>query len=351
VVIVGAGAGGLAAARALRSDGRDVVVLEARDRVGGRLCSVNDGSRGIDLGATWFWANETRVQALIDELGLAVHAQHLDGDALYQDPSGVHRLQGNPVDGPAGRLVPGLQALAEAMADTLRHGTVRTGHAVARVRRNDSGLLVEGPFGSMAARQVVLALPPALAVSGIDFEPGLPEALSRLAGRTPVWMGAMTKVVVRYETAFWRSIGLAGAVLSHVGPMREVHDMSGPGGQPAALFGFVPPVVAGAPTVDRDAVLAQLAALFGASAPEPKDVLIQDWRAERFTSPPEAETLQSYEAYGHPLFQTPTMDGRLHWASTETAREFPGHVEGALSAGARAAAAVGKALDAEGASP
>ncbi len=40
--------------------------------------------------------------------------------------------------------------------------------------------------------------------------------------------------------------------------------------------------------------------------------------------------------------------GRLHWAGTEASARWPGFIEGALQAGADAAAAVGAALDAEG---
>jgi monoamine oxidase len=153
-------------------------------------------------------------------------------------------------------------------------------------------------------------------------------------------MGAMTKVVVRYDAPFWREAGLAGAVMSHVGPMREVHDMSGPGGRPAALFGFVPPPAPGAATVTGDAILAQLDRLFGERPPTPLDVHILDWRDEPFTSPEGADRLHVYETYGHPLYQSPELGGRLHWASTETARDVPGHIEGALSAAARATAAI-----------
>ena len=53
-------------------------------------------------------------------------------------------------------------------------------------------------------------------------------------------MGGITKVVARYADAFWRRSGLSGSAISHVGPMREVHDMSGVDGVPGALFGFVP---------------------------------------------------------------------------------------------------------------
>jgi len=57
-----------------------------------------------------------------------------------------------------------------------------------------------------------------------------------------------------------------------------------------------------------------------------------------FTSPPGVENLTDYRTYGHSLFRQAAMDGRLHWASTETATDAPGHVQGALSAAARVAA-------------
>lgn len=76
VVVVGAGAAGLAAAMTLRDAGVDVLCLEARDRVGGRLLSVAGGAGGsLDLGATWFWHGESRVQSLVSRLDLAVFAR------------------------------------------------------------------------------------------------------------------------------------------------------------------------------------------------------------------------------------------------------------------------------------
>jgi len=339
-IVVGAGVAGLTAARALAESGRTIVVLEARDRVGGRLLSVAGEDGAVDLGATWYWANEPRVRALISEMRMATHEQYIFGDALYQDSRGVHRLAGNPIEGPAWRVAEGMQELAAAMARTLPSGTVHLNSPVSRIRVDDEDLMVEYENGSRRAAHVVLALPPALAAACLEFEPQLPDDLVRIASDTPVWMGAMTKVVMSYERAFWRDRGLAGAVMSHVGPMREIHDMSGPDGTRPALFGFVPPTHPGSPTVTRDQVLEQLRLLFGVDAPVPTEVLIRDWRAERYTSPDAVESLGAYETYGHPVYGRAALDGRLHWASTETAGEAPGHIEGAIAAGTRAASAV-----------
>ncbi len=53
VVVVGAGVAGLTTARLLQIRGRRVVVLEARDRIGGRVVTERSGGRITDLGASW----------------------------------------------------------------------------------------------------------------------------------------------------------------------------------------------------------------------------------------------------------------------------------------------------------
>ena len=124
---------------------------------------------------------------------------------------------------------------------------------------------------------------PALAIERLTFDPDLPAGLVSLARSTPVWMGGITKVVARYPDAFWRRAGLSGSAISHVGPIREVHDMSGVDGVPGALFGFVPTGRVREPTVTRSAVLEQLVTMFGPNAADVDALHIRDWRAERDT--------------------------------------------------------------------
>ena len=84
VVVIGAGVGGLAAAVKLFSQGVPFRILEARERTGGRLLSIPAGGGRLDLGATWFWPNESRVNALVRDAGLRSFPQHLEGDMMYQ---------------------------------------------------------------------------------------------------------------------------------------------------------------------------------------------------------------------------------------------------------------------------
>ncbi|WP_433172016.1 flavin monoamine oxidase family protein [Actinoallomurus sp. CA-150999] len=342
VVVVGAGIGGLAAATALAAAGRDTVCLEARERVGGRALSTPAPGGALDLGATWFWDGERRIAELAARLGVETFDQHLAGDTVLQDVTGVHRLPGNLIDGPARRFTAGADALAHGLAAELPAQSLRLGTPVTAIRRSDKGdggaLDVHTPDAVLHAEHVVLAVPPALALARIDLGAELPAQLVRLARKTPVWMGAVAKVVAHYPGAFWREASLAGAAISRTGPLRELHDISGPGGRPAVLFGFAPAQFVG-PGFEN-AARSQLGRLFGPAAAEPESLRVQDWSDEHWTSPPAVHRLADYSLFGHDLYQQPALGGRLHWASTETAPDHTGHMEGALAAAERAAHAV-----------
>lgn len=82
VVIVGAGLSGLVCARRLLAAGRDVLVVEARRGVGGRLRTLEvDGGR-FDLGGQWMSAGQPRLARLAAELGVAAVPQYRDGEAV-----------------------------------------------------------------------------------------------------------------------------------------------------------------------------------------------------------------------------------------------------------------------------
>lgn len=84
VVVVGAGLAGLCAARKLREAEKSVVVLEARDRVGGRTLSQPLGDDVIDLGAQWVGPDQRRVLDLAEELGIETFPQHHQGKKVME---------------------------------------------------------------------------------------------------------------------------------------------------------------------------------------------------------------------------------------------------------------------------
>lgn len=330
VVVVGAGISGLSVADQLTQAGSTVVLIEARTRTGGRLL----GSP-LDLGASWFWPGEHRVAELTRRLGIDTFEQYRAGDAIFEDHSGVQRMSGNPIDVPSMRVVGGTVALADGLASQLPEGVLFLDQPVHHVRDD---LRVISRDHVWKADHVVLALPPALAVQGITLPDGVSEDVIDVASRTPVWMGDSVKVVALFSEPLWRSEGLAGAAVSRRGPLVEIHDMSGPSGEPAALFGFVR-AVSMHEGIEAE-IREQLVRMFGREIGTPAEIFIQDWSHEQWTTPPNAGGPPNYGMFGNRVYRQPALGGRLHWASTETAETYAGHIEGALEAAERTVTAI-----------
>ena len=84
VVVVGAGLAGLSAARDLVAAGRSVVVLEARDRVGGRVLNVDLGNGVItEGGAEFIGPTQDRIAALAKDVGVDTFPTYNTGDNVY----------------------------------------------------------------------------------------------------------------------------------------------------------------------------------------------------------------------------------------------------------------------------
>jgi putrescine oxidase len=121
-IVIGAGVTGLTAAWRLTAAGRDVLVLEARDRVGGRLRTERHGDNDFEIGGQWVSPDQTALVALIGELGLETFARYREGDALYVNAAGeAHRFSGDalPVSSDTnaaiGSLIEKLDELAALM--------------------------------------------------------------------------------------------------------------------------------------------------------------------------------------------------------------------------------------------
>lgn len=339
ILIVGAGLTGLSIADALLRAGRNVLVIEGRDRIGGRILTAKVAGAAFDLGPAWFWPGQPRVAALAQRLGLEVFEQFSDGRLVFEGADGTVRrdLDMAPMAGSL-RLAGGLGGLTAGLAAAIGDGNIRTGHRLTAISSTNGKIAVEvdaGEIRTITADQVILAAPPRLLEANFDFTPHLPTAARQELRATPTWMAGHAKIIAIYPSPFWRDAGLNGDAMSHRGPMAEIHDASPADGAVGALFGFVG--VPAAQRQDRDQLLAaakaQLASLFGPEALTPTEIVLQDWAKEDLTATQDDETPPtSHPAYGPIGSLSNLWGGRLHIVSSETAPTFGGFIEGALEA-------------------
>ncbi|PLK47800.1 FAD-dependent oxidoreductase [Uliginosibacterium sp. TH139] len=348
-LVVGAGLCGLSLAGKLQSAGHDYLLIDARQRLGGRIESVPETATAAaaDLGPTWFWpATQPRITRLVAELGLSSFPQHDSGTILHlpKGDGSPEPLPQSSVHIQARRLGGGMGTLVQALAQRLAPERVRLGLEVKKLQAYPDHIEAECWNGTEAlritARHVVLALPPRLASTRIAFAPELASTLHTTLRATPTWMAAQCKAVARYPLPFWRSSGLAGnAFVTHAqAVLGEVFDACGENGSPAALGGIsaLPPAVRIAVSrVHELMVFSQFAQLFGPAAAE-GELFMRDWAQEPFT----CSALDIAEPAAHPQdgvaeLAAPQWGDKLIFGGSETAGQSAGYLEGALDAAAR----------------
>ena len=291
VVVVGAGLAGLSAARQLEKDGARVIILEARDRVGGRVQTVRGifaSGQHAEAGADLIEGEQTLVLELASALGLkpkrilrqgfsyygpdrrgrlrvwqgpgswgeaakrlrseserynaacrqwnsgvaaalgpvsvANWLRHIKADKRFA--AGVRAMRGfflaDPEDlshlplvdlfadgelpgqGEIFRIPGGNDRLPQRLAESLRARLIHNAH-VRRVRQRGDRVIVTSTEGStrreLEAEFAVIAVP-ATTAREIDFTPSLPDVQRKAIARLKY--GAATRVLLQFETAFWR---------------------------------------------------------------------------------------------------------------------------------------------------
>jgi len=231
IAIIGGGLSGIYAATLLEQH-YDVTLFEARDRLGGRIHTVD----GFDLGPSWVWAHQKRIVSLIHSLNLEIFPQYEKGQALYETPNGVERFT-PPSSAPSGRIKGGIGELIDRLKAKLNSTTIHLNKPILSLCDQGDLLSLHSDFDTNIFDEVIITLPPRLIIESLSFNPPLSSDVQTVLTNTPTWMGHSAKCVIEFESPFWREMGLSGFCFSHSGPMGEIHDACIEGRY--ALFRFI----------------------------------------------------------------------------------------------------------------
>jgi monoamine oxidase len=395
VVVIGAGFAGLAAADALRTSGAEVTVLEARDRVGGRVWSVPFGDGAVvERGAEFILPGYESMEALAARFGIpmvlkgtpygrrvpvgeetvsqtaleaaferigrgappgtasaadAIAALGLDPRLSALIRTRVAISNGHPADDlevsvldegastfgdfDNHTLEGGNMRLAEALAGELG-AAVRLSSPVRRVRWSQGAVTVATDDAEVEAEAVVIAIPTA-PLAEVEFDPPLEGATAEAL--RAVTYGQNSKLFLRLRTPAPPS-----AIMSVAGHFWSYTQL-GADGEPAPfLVGYTGTMSAIDAIGGSDGVERWIAALVALRAdldldPEPGRAMLSSWHDD-----PWVRGSYSARSLSSPLRDDDLVQpiGPLIFAGEHTAGEWHGLMEGALRSGQRAAAQV-----------
>jgi len=200
IVIIGAGAAGLAAAHELSTHGLQPLVLEARKRLGGRIWTLHepDLPAPVELGAEFVHGaapeiSGSRALSLDEMTGDTWHirrGRRLRGDGVFHE-----EMEGRPLF----RVSGGCSAIIEPLA----HGIdVATGVPVCGIRWSPQGARVETLKGDCRAERVIVTVPLPLLrdPEAFPFDPELPV---KRAAAAQLATAKALRITIRFREDFW----------------------------------------------------------------------------------------------------------------------------------------------------
>ena len=345
ILIIGAGLTGLTLAYLMRDKSLKIDILEARNRLGGRiLTNYEAGKAPIEKGATWLGKKHSYLVDLLESLGIKTFEQVLGKTAIYEAIStSPHQLVELPPNtDPSYRIAGGSSTLIEVLAQSIS-ATVHLAEVVSAITESAKGLKVKTGSKTFESKLVISTLPPNLFCTNIKVDPALPVSVQEIAQSTHTWMGESIKIGLRYSKPFWRESHLSGTIVSNVGPIPEMYDHSDVADKHYALKGFLNGAYFSLSKAQRlEVVLQQLRKYYGQAVEAFDEYAEMVWQQEPFTYVPYGSHVLPHQNNGHAVYQEAYLNGKLFLAGAETADQFPGYMEGAI----RSAAFIAQQLEA-----
>jgi monoamine oxidase len=283
-----------------------VVVLEARDRIGGRtFTEVRGDGLYLDHGGTWIGPGQDAIYGLMTEFGIRSFKQFTDGDAMMFVDGKKYRYGGS---------IPWTMS---------PWASANLSIAFLELGRMCKTIPVEAPWTAAKAQKW---------------------------DRTTLaqWLGANVPAKQAHQLLEMAIAGTYTSAASEISLLFALAQMPSAGGPHDVAYGVLTIVNEGPdarkltamnPAHRKTALLAAIAQRFGPKAATPIGFAEQDWTVERYSgggmishAPPGVLT-----QFGHAL-RPPC--GRVHWAGTESSTVMMGFVDGAVRSGERAAAEV-----------
>src|SRR6266568_4599041 len=325
VVVIGAGFAGLVAARELGRAGFGVLVLEARDRIGGRTWTDRRLGLDLELGGTWVHWVQPHTWAEMTRYGREITRSPAVEEAYWLGAGGARRT--GTLDEFMALIADGQQAIVADIA-----GEIRLGVAVTRVAQTADGAVVTCAGGTEVRARRVISTLPVNAIAGIEWEPGLPEAWQRANAETVASQGVKVWVKARGRVSRFFAYASQRHPISVLKTEFADDDAT-------ILVGFGPDHT----QLDVTSVAGVQAAV-GALRPglEVVEVAAHDWMKD-----PLSRTTWMTHRPGQltrDLAGLQRPAGVVHFASSDNASLWGGFVDGAIESGLREARRVAAAL-------
>lgn len=333
IIILGAGLTGLTIGYYLSLQNIPFTILEARDRIGGRILTTTIDTP-IELGATWIVKQQTQIHQLLKELNIEVFEQVFGQTAIYEPMSNTaHQLVQLPKNQESSyRIKGGTSHLIQKLASKIDNQNIILNTPVSELIFEKQDIEVKTQNGTvLKADKIINTLPPNLFSNSIKTTPKLSNDFINIADNTHTWMGESTKVGFSYKIPFWRTNHLSGTIFSNVGPITEMYDHSTFEDNKHALKGFFSNAYHHISKDERkELALKQLEKYYGKQVRNYLSYQETVWNKETYTAAHYEDFVYPHNNNGDTQYQKSYFNNRLFFAGAETNPEFPGYMEGAV---------------------